>query len=51
LYINFDGRTVTDPALIAEKFNKFFVNIASEIEKTIPHSDDCSNLYLNQQPF
>jgi hypothetical protein len=37
--INFDGRTVTDHALIAEKFNKFFVNIASENEKTIPPAD------------
>jgi hypothetical protein len=25
--------------LIAEKFNKFFVNIASETEKTIPPAD------------
>jgi len=38
--INIDGRTVTDPALIAEKFNKFFVNIATEIEKTIPPTDE-----------
>jgi hypothetical protein len=38
--INIDGRTVTDPALIAEKFNKFFVNIATEIGKTIPPTDE-----------
>jgi hypothetical protein len=37
--MNFDGRNVTDPAFIADKFNKFFVNIASEIEKTIPPAD------------
>jgi hypothetical protein len=37
--INSDGRTLTDPALIADKFNTFFINIASEIEKTIPPAD------------
>jgi hypothetical protein len=29
--INIDGRTVTDSASIADKFNIFFVNIAAEI--------------------
>ena len=37
--ISIDGRTVTDSASIANKFNNFFVNIASEIEKTIPPAD------------
>jgi len=37
--INIDGNTVTDSAAIADKFNTFFVNIASEIEKTIPPAD------------
>jgi hypothetical protein len=37
--INIDGRTVTDSASIADKFNTFFVNIAAEIEKDIPPAD------------
>jgi hypothetical protein len=37
--INIDGRTVTDSAAIADKFNSFFINIATEIEKDIPPVD------------
>ncbi len=34
--ISVNGQTITDSTTIAENFNKFFVNIASDIEKTIP---------------
>ncbi len=48
--ISIDGRSVTDSASIANKFNNFFVNIASEIEKTIPPADQPLQLPPSPEP-
>jgi len=34
--LNIDGNIITNPTEVAEKFNNFFVNIATEIESKIP---------------
>jgi hypothetical protein len=35
-FLNIDGNIISKPTEVAEKFNTFFVNIASEIESKIP---------------
>ena len=50
--INSDGRTLTDLALIADKFNTFFINIASESKKlSLLQTSPYINLYLNLMLF
>ena len=34
--LNIDGNIISNPTEVAEKFNTFFVNIATEIESKIP---------------
>ena len=37
--LNHDGSTVSDPSAIAGVFNNYFSNIASNLDRNIPHSN------------
>ena len=37
--LNHDGSTVSDPSAIAEVFNNYFSNVASNLDRNIPHSN------------
>ena len=37
--LNHNGSTVSDPSAIAEVFNNYFSNIASNLDRNIPHSN------------
>ena len=37
LFLNHDGSTVSDPSAIAEVFNNYFSNVASNLDRNIPH--------------
>ena len=42
----YKDKLVTDPSLIAETFNDFFINIGSDIARKIPKSKATYNLFL-----
>ena len=46
--IDGDGKDITDPYKISNSFNKYFVNIGPDIDKTIPKSKHDYNKYLNE---
>ena len=37
--LNHGGSTVSDPSAIAEVFNNYFSNVASNLDRNIPHED------------
>ena len=37
--LNHGGSTVSDPSAIAEVFNNYFSNVASNLDRNIPHAD------------
>ena len=37
--LNRSGSTVSDPSAIAEVFNNYFSNVASNLDRNIPHSN------------
>ena len=37
--LNHGGSTVSDPSAIAEVFNKYFSNVASNLDRNIPHAN------------
>ena len=46
---NRNGSSISDPAVIAEVFNNYFSNIASNLDRNIPHSN-ISPLYFLGAP-
>ena len=39
LILNHSGSTVSDPSAIAKVFNNYFSNIASNLDRNIPHAN------------
>ena len=39
IILNHNGSTVSDPSAIAEVFNNYFSNVASNLDSNIPHSN------------
>ena len=37
--LNHEGSTISDPSAIAEVFNNYFSNVASNLDRNIPHSN------------
>ena len=37
--LNHDGSTVSDPSAIAEVFTNYFLNVASNLDRNIPHTN------------
>ena len=46
-----NNNTITDPLLIAETFNNFFVNIAEDLAEKLPVSTDSPYRYMKQNPL
>ena len=47
--LNHNGSSISDPSFIAEAFNSYFSNIASNLDRDIPHSNT-SPLYFLRAP-
>ena len=47
--LNHNGSSISDPSVIAEVFNNYFSNIASNLDRDIPHSNT-SPLYFLGAP-
>ena len=48
-YISFNGQDICGPKIISDYFNQFFVNIGSEISKSMPNCNDDYAKFLTTQ--
>ena len=46
--LEFEDKKLTDPAEIAEGFNKFFAEIGPKVSKNIEDTDTCLDEFVNQ---
>ena len=44
-----NGKNITDPKIIAEAFNDFYINVGPSLDAKIPHCNTDPTMYIKKQ--